>query len=44
MWSNEKGTHWIYGEGTDPVSGEYLLELYLRFGDGRVTYAGLAQR
>jgi hypothetical protein len=44
LWSNEKGTHWVYGEGLDPATQEYTLELYLRFADGLVTYVGLARR
>ena len=40
MWSNEKGTNWIYGEGTDPAGG-YQTEVWLLFRDGFVTMLGV---
>lgn len=43
-WSNERGTHWIYGRGRDAVTDEYLEEVYLRFQDGYVTLLGVALR
>ena len=44
MWANDQGTHWVYGEGQDAVSGEYLKEVYLKFQDGYVAYVGVALR
>ena len=44
MWSNDHGTHWVYGEGQDAVTGEYLKEVYLKFQDGYVAYVGVALR
>ncbi len=39
-WSNERGTHWIYGDGHDAAEGGYQREVYVRFQDGLVTLAG----
>lgn len=40
LWSNEKGTNWIYGEGEDPEGG-YSTEVWLCFQDGLVTMLGV---
>ncbi len=40
LWSNEKGTNWIYGEGEDPEGG-YETEVWLCFQDGLVTMLGV---
>ena len=44
VWSNEKGTHWIYGQGYDAASDSYQLEIYLRLRDGVVTQVGIDER
>lgn len=43
-WSNEAGTHWVYGEAVHPVHGVQGLEVYLRFVDRTCTTLGIARR
>lgn len=37
VWSNEKGTHWIYGENYNELTEKYETEIFLRLRDGYVT-------
>ncbi len=44
LWGNEKGVHWMYGEGFDPVDEIYRQEVYMRLNEGVVTVLGVKER
>ena len=37
VWSNEKGTHWVYGEDYNDLTEKYETEIFVRLRDGYVT-------